>query len=193
MNAPMLAYAGNCGTANNVKANGVMVDNVTPGTAASRLGLDEISSQDGTSMTLIISEKCISGTAGLNQNYWDARPGASVPFTFSNPSPSYVAASAVVPGFGIVGTAAVTPPLINNRSLGPPGQVSQPSSNHPGGAVAAFCDGRTAFLKDSLQQHVYGRLVTSDGFNATSPANVAVWSNATPPAAPPPLSEGDFQ
>ncbi len=54
---PILAFAGNCGTANSVKANGVMVDNVSPGTSASRIDLDEISAADGTAMTLVFSEK----------------------------------------------------------------------------------------------------------------------------------------
>lgn len=187
MTNPILAYAGNCGTGNSVKANGVMVDNVTPGTAASRLGLDEISAEDGTAMTLIFSEKCISGTAGLVTFQWNTNPIASAP------NPFFAGNSATaMPGFGLVGTAAVSR-IINNSALGPPGQASQPSSNHPGGAVVAFCDGHTGFLKDSVAQNVYGRLVTPDGINATGTAANSNWSGAATAAATPPLSEGDFQ
>jgi prepilin-type N-terminal cleavage/methylation domain-containing protein/prepilin-type processing-associated H-X9-DG protein len=208
MTNPVLAYAANCGTGTSsvaLKANGVMVDTAWPGTAASRLALDEISSEDGTTMTLLFSEKCISGTAGLNQNWWDTRPttpGAvgTSSFSFLNPSATYAAPSAIVPGFGIVGTAIVAK-VINNAlpgSASVAGQINLPSSNHPGGAVVAFCDGRTGFLKDSLAQNVYGRLVTSDGLAASAlgsanPAAALVWSGITPPAAPSPLSEGDFQ
>jgi prepilin-type N-terminal cleavage/methylation domain-containing protein len=195
MSNPVLAYAGNCGigiSSAALKANGVMVDTAWPGTAASRLDLDEISSEDGTTMTLLFSEKCISGTAGLNQNWWDTRPttpGATgtSSFSFLNPSATYAAPSAIVPGFGIVGTATVTK-VINNAALAAPGQASQPSSNHPGGAVVAFCDGRAGFLKDSLGQGVYGRLITSDGANVSGNAANAVWG-----AAAGPLSEGEFQ
>ncbi len=187
MTNPILAYAGNCGTANSAKSNGVMVDTTLP--ASFRLDLDELATEDGTAMTLLLSEKCISGTAGLNQNYWDVRPAVTGTFTFGNPAASYAPGSGVVPGFGLVGTAAVTK-VINNAAIGSAtvgGQVNLPSSNHPGGAVVAFCDGHTGFLKDSLGQTVYGRLVTSDGMTAN--AN-ATWTGGTPPT---PLSEGDFQ
>jgi prepilin-type N-terminal cleavage/methylation domain-containing protein/prepilin-type processing-associated H-X9-DG protein len=186
MSNPILAYAGNCGTANSVKANGVMVDNVSPGTSASRIDLDEISAADGTAMTLVISEKCISGAAGLNQNYWDVRPAVSGAFSFGNPSATYTAGSGVVPGFGMVGTAAVSK-VINNTALGSTtvaGQVNLPSSNHPGGVVVAFCDGHTGFIKDSVAQNVYGRLLTSNGMSSTASS---AWHVANP------LSEGDFQ
>jgi hypothetical protein len=57
-----------------------------------------------------------------------------------------------------------------------------------------MCDGRTLFLKDSLPQSVYGRLITPDGMNVKPNLNndsgwAAAWSGS-PPA---PLSEGDFQ
>jgi prepilin-type processing-associated H-X9-DG protein len=186
MSNPLLAYAGNCGTANSVKANGVMVDNVTPGTSASRIDLDEISAADGTAMTLVISEKCISATAGLVQNYWDVRPSVSGAFSFGNPSATYSPGSGVVPGFGMVGTAAVSK-VINNTALGSTtvaGQVNLPSSNHPGGVVVAFCDGHTGFIKDSVAQNVYGRLLTSNGMSSTASS---AWHVTTP------LSEGEFQ
>jgi prepilin-type processing-associated H-X9-DG protein len=53
--------------------------------------------------------------------------------------------------------------IINNRSLAVPGYESQPSSNHPGGVVVAFCDGHTGFLKESLTRKVYAQLLSSNG------------------------------
>jgi prepilin-type N-terminal cleavage/methylation domain-containing protein/prepilin-type processing-associated H-X9-DG protein len=185
---PILALAGNCGTANSVKANGVMVDNVSPGTSASRIDLDEISAADGTAMTLVFSEKCISGTAGMNQNYWDVRlPTVTLvsgtgTFSFGNPSATYAAGSTVVPGFGMVGTAPTK--VVNAAALA--GQTSLPSSNHPGGVVVAFCDGHTGFLKDSVGANVYAQLLITNNFFANGTA--ATWRGTYNV-----LSEGDFQ
>jgi prepilin-type N-terminal cleavage/methylation domain-containing protein/prepilin-type processing-associated H-X9-DG protein len=187
MSNPLLAYAGNCGTANSVKANGVMVDNVTPGTSASRIDLDEISVADGTAMTLVISEKCISGTAGLVQNYWDVRPAVSGAFSFGNPSATYTAGSGVVPGFGMVGTPLTK--VVNATALGnatTAGQTSLPSSNHPGGVVVAFCDGHTGFIKDSVASTVYAQLLISN--NSSANGTAASWRGSYNV-----LSEGDFQ
>jgi prepilin-type N-terminal cleavage/methylation domain-containing protein/prepilin-type processing-associated H-X9-DG protein len=189
---PILALAGNCGTANSVKANGVMVDNVSPGTSASRIDLDEISSADGTAMTLVFSEKCISGTAGMNQNYWDVRPTVSGSFTFDNPSATYAAGSTVVPGFGVVGSAPskvvniATMPSTSAARGTTSGQHSLPSSNHPGGVVVAFCDGHTGFLKDSVGANVYAQLLITNNFSANGTA--ATWRGTYNV-----LSEGDFQ
>jgi prepilin-type N-terminal cleavage/methylation domain-containing protein/prepilin-type processing-associated H-X9-DG protein len=200
--SPILAYAGNCGTANGVKANGVMVDNVAPGTTASRIDLDAISTADGTTMTIIFSEKCISGTAGLNQNYWDVRPSFTLAsgtgtFSFGNSSATYVATngtlvSGTVPGFGIVGsppTRVINPTVIGNAMTA--GQVNLPSSNHPGGVVAAFCDGHTGFLKDSLGSHVYAQLMTSN--NAGASVSITGTAASQWKTGPYVLNEGDFQ
>lgn len=187
MTTPICAYAGNCGTAANVrKSDGVMLDNIVA-TGAARITADEISSEDGTSMTVLLSEKCISGTAGLNQNYWDVMPTAAGSFTFGNPSATWVLGSGVVPGFGAVGS--VPPKSINPAVIGvgltTPGQISLPSSNHPGGVVVAFVDGHTGFLKDSLGADVYANLLNSDNFTAT-----VTWGGLTRSSV---LSEGAFQ
>jgi prepilin-type processing-associated H-X9-DG protein len=61
-----------------------------------------------------------------------------------------------------------------------------PSSNHPGGAVAAFVDGHVGFLKDSLSREVYAQILSWDHDNAST-ISTGTW------AAKVPLSEGDFQ
>jgi prepilin-type processing-associated H-X9-DG protein len=38
----------------------------------------------------------------------------------------------------------------------------RPGSLHPGGAMAAFCDGHTKFIGDELANHVFIQLMTSD-------------------------------
>ena len=195
MTGPTLAYAGNAGSAcnmntatNNRARDGVMFDTVITSTAATcvtraRYSMDDVAAGDGTAMTLILSERCGSGVAAsLVQASWNTQFASASTvgtFTFSN-------ATASVPAFGIVGT---TPPakVINSAVVGPPGFSSQPSSNHPGGAVVGFCDGHTGFLKDALQGNVY--------------ANLLNWDNAAPRGSPGTnwvpvshvLSEGDFQ
>jgi prepilin-type processing-associated H-X9-DG protein len=62
-----------------------------------------------------------------------------------------------------------------------------PSSNHPGGVVAAFCDGHTGFLKDSLGSHVYAQLISSNNAQASAVIRTN-WNTASYI-----LSEGDFQ
>ncbi|NCA18062.1 MAG: hypothetical protein EBS90_13645 [Betaproteobacteria bacterium] len=52
--------------------------------------------------------------------------------------------------------------MINSNIAAAVGHRGLPSSNHPGGVVAAYCDGHTAFLKDSMSPWVYAQLVTSD-------------------------------
>jgi len=185
--SPTLAYAGNCGSASNAgtrRFDGVMVDNVTTNPTT----LDMVSEADGSTMTLLVSEKCLSGTTAFTQGRWDSVVTNANTFTFNNGSAvaTYegVANTPVyVPGFGVAGSAPTTK-VINSATLNAPGQVSQPSSNHPGGAVAAFCDGHVGFLKDSLNATVYAQLLSQDHVKSANQ-----WSAATRY----PLSEGDFQ
>jgi prepilin-type N-terminal cleavage/methylation domain-containing protein/prepilin-type processing-associated H-X9-DG protein len=191
-----LAYAGNAGSAcnmNQVSTNlrirdGVMFDTGITGTTTNcatraRCSMDDVSAGDGTSMTLLLSERCGSGTssAPLAQANWNTlftSAIGSTGFSFSN-------GSAAVPAFGIVGT----PPskVINSPVNAQPGFWSQPSSNHPGGAVAAFCDGHTEFLKDSLPTGVYANLLNWDNASARGTPGETWVSRTTV------LSEGDYK
>lgn len=40
---------------------------------------------------------------------------------------------------------------------------ARPLSNHPGGFMATFCDGRTKFISESVAYAVYAKLMTSCG------------------------------
>ena len=154
-----LAYAGNAGSLDNARRfDGVMLDTtVASGSASGRVSLEDVSSNDGTGFTLIISEKCgPGGTTPLTQASWNAAP----------PSGSFVDGLSL---FGIVGTPLPSK-VINSGTAGAPGFFSQPSSNHPGGAVIAFCDGHTEFAKDSLAASVYVQLLSwnDDGARSNS-------------------------
>ena len=72
-----------------------------------------------------------------------------------------------IPAFGIAsGTTGLAAAKIINSAVAPaPGNPSfnaHPTSNHPGGVVAAFSDQRTAFLKDTVAAHVYAQLISAD-------------------------------
>jgi prepilin-type N-terminal cleavage/methylation domain-containing protein len=179
--AAPLAYAGNCGTGASSKWDGVMHD-VSGATSATRvpISLGEIAERDGSTNTVFLSEKCGRNATNVSDppHAWDVRPSVTMSFTFA-------LGATAVPGFGIAGATAPSKIINSGTASTLPGFWSQPSSNHPGGAVFACCDGRTIFLKDSLAAKVYANLLNPDNANATS-----TWGGLTRTDL---LSEGDFQ
>jgi prepilin-type N-terminal cleavage/methylation domain-containing protein/prepilin-type processing-associated H-X9-DG protein len=181
---PTLAYAGNAGTTaisgtSQVKGDGVMLDLVGNGAtySAGRMNLDVISTADGTSNTLLFSEKCGSLAT---QSRWshlspvgthNATPNGYLKFNTTDYPASMT--SGLLPLFGIPSATTASPndapaataKVINNSATPTTSDYSytaHPSSNHPGGVVVGFCDGHTTFLKDSIVPHVYAQLITSD-------------------------------
>ena len=145
-----LAYAGNVGTAGlgttlaEQKFDGAMVN-----ATVSRNNLDVISSGDGTSNTMLFTER--SGPAVTTQALWNVMEQAA-----ANGTPAFN--PLVLPGFGfpVVGHTGT---VINSLS---DTTMRLPSSGHPSGVVTGFCDGHTVFLKDSIDAQVYGQLLTSN-------------------------------
>jgi prepilin-type N-terminal cleavage/methylation domain-containing protein/prepilin-type processing-associated H-X9-DG protein len=182
---PTLAYAGNCGAVQNTRRfEGVMLDTST---TSGRLAMDEIASADGTAYTLVLSEKC--GPGGPENTVpasWNMQiSGFIVPGPMGNINRQLSAS------FGLSGS----PPagkIINSGTAAHPGLWSQPASNHPGGVVAAFCDGHTEFLKDSLQAPVYAQLCSWDHENAIA-ASGSTGSYGTWTGAYRVLNEGDYK
>jgi hypothetical protein len=71
-------------------------------------------------------------------------------------------------GSGLPGEALVLqsgfrlgPSVLNSPSRS--GRRARPSSNHPGGVVVSFCDGRVHFLSDAIDDRVYARILTPAG------------------------------
>lgn len=172
---PWLSYAGNCGgflnmdSSNSTRFEGVMLNTtITSGPTSGRLAMDEIASADGTAFTFLLSEKCGPGVV----------PQATYPvwglgWTGLNGTP-------LVAVFGIhtvTNASMLTGKIINSGSAAAPGFYSQPSSNHPGGAVAAFCDGHTEFLKESLRASVYAQLMSWDDVNAAAGSSSSSYLN----------------
>ena len=66
-------------------------------------------------------------------------------------------------------------------------KTARPSSYHPGGVIATFCDGHTQFISEDIDYGVYSLLMTPDGANA----KIAGTTTSAPPQAA--LDEADFQ
>lgn len=183
--AGTIAYAGNCGNFGiGPRGTGVFLDRVGDSTGANRfsLGLDFITTGDGTTNTLLFSEKCGgSVTSFPNWGNVQAYATASVPgvnLIPGNPNET--------PGFVLSGTATAVTKVINavvqtysvlklNRdgtvadaafSINP--QTAYPSSNHSGGVSVAFCDGHTMFLRDNITPAVLSQLITAKTQNVGS-------------------------
>ena len=193
--SPWLAYAGSVGVGTNLsngRFTGVMLDtNVSSGATSGRVSMDDVAGNDGTSMTMMLSE--MSGPLIATQGYWN--------LTFaSGTAVTWTGAPSTQPGaFGIASTTLpLNGKIISNTALGGSGVCgasNMPSSQHPGGAVAAFCDGRTTFLKDNLQSYTYAQLMSwNHGTAATGGAITnATYSNTNWAANYPLLQEKDYQ
>jgi len=165
-----LSYAGNAGTAPTQNpADGVMLDvvprwdNVRSRLVRASLSFEDISNADGNATTLLLLEKCGRAVPeGLLR--WDGSMN------------NLTAISSYAQGFDWPTAAVVgmTPSLpnpqkyVNNSTWALAGAQSLPSSNHPGGVVVAFCDGHTAFLRDSITKEIYAQLMTSNNIASTN-------------------------
>lgn len=180
---PLLTYSGNCGSASNTRrADGVMLDTaISSGTASGRLGMDDVSTGDGTTKTLLLSEK--SGRAATLA-LWNI----SIPITTDSPSGEFdfENSSPIPPCFGI--WRRPNAQVINDPTTGAPGASSQPSSQHPGGVVAVFCDGHTGFLQDGISAAVYAQAL-SWNHPKSSAMSQTNWGASTKF----PLSDADLQ
>ena len=171
---PLMSYCANVGSTaltalsasgRQYKGDGVLLDaiGVSGKYGAARNSIDSISTGDGASNTMLFSEKC-GAFVPVNCRY------NAIPLTISATTglvPTSLldsGSTGVVPGFGLFGVASGA--TINSGSTGATagtvGYESVPSSRHPGGVIATFCDGHTQFVKDSLSPWVYAQLMTSD-------------------------------
>jgi len=135
--------------------------------SAARNGLDMISGADGTATTLLFSEKC--GLSYTPQTFYDITPGvipAASGVSLAQMTPAVYPNAGLptqgIPGFGLF--VLPTPPTqaINTSTIGLNGSYGSPSSTHPGGVIAVFCDGHTTYLRDSIDITTYAQLLTSN-------------------------------
>jgi prepilin-type N-terminal cleavage/methylation domain-containing protein/prepilin-type processing-associated H-X9-DG protein len=179
---PAIAYAANIGSTQvaggtQFRGDGALTDavGVTGGANAYsgvRNSFDSMTGGDGCTTTLLFTEKC--GVMHSPQNFYDivvpaiaVASGAGV-LTSSQLQPTNYSSRPTqgIPGFGFFGSSATNP--INNSTAAANGYFGGPSSTHPGGVVAVFCDGHTRFLNDSMAWRTYAQLITSNSKWGTS-------------------------
>lgn len=157
--------------------------------------LDYLGSHDGTSMTLMLSENIDAGSyADPNAQ---GLPDASMGMTSMSMDLPYAVLESRQ-GFvwwgDVDGMGNVTPPFGSNygKINGPadsaansnssyPYTNARPSSNHPGGVNAMFCDGHSRFLSQDIDYQVYCLLMSSYGAQVLPPGmmnapGTSVWS-----------------
>ena len=161
-----LSYVVNCGRpdSNGVEpgsapqANGVFFNHdvtITPTSRPPTMSLDYLSQHDGAATTLLLSENI---DATLWENYTN--------------SSAWTDTGEFQVGFNWQTDGSLRINYPNAR-----GTYPRPSSYHPGGVIASFCDGHQQFLKDSISPVVYHHLMTPDSNLAGIPGS---------------LSEGDY-
>lgn len=196
------------------KSDGVLLDTVGDKVSskylAARTNLDSISTADGTTNTMLFTEKCGPLVAAM------ARYNA-IPPTIANADGlgsqagvlmSSASSNVVTSVFGLFGEATSlgsSDRIINSTVDAPLGSQGLPSSRHPGGVVVAFCDGHTQLMSDTVVSYVFAQLLTPDSrFDASKSAGGRYFTNSprisrfieqsftggTPSAYK--LSEGDY-
>jgi len=163
-------------TAVQSKADGVLVDAIPVSAtyAAARNSLDGITGGDGTSNTLLFTEKA-SSTVSTQAKWGDLVAGsAAFDWTTAYNYPAFGMPAATF-ATNISGSPTTTDKVINSSSAATVGNYGLPSSAHPGGVMGAFCDGHVVFVRDNISPWVYAQLVTSDSrydgarYNLNSP------------------------
>jgi prepilin-type N-terminal cleavage/methylation domain-containing protein len=63
------------------------------------------------------------------------------------------------------------------------GSPARPLSNHPGGVCVLYCDGRTGFIADTIPYNIYATLMTSNGAASQPPGQTGSLTNPLNPYA----------
>ena len=216
---PVLSYVGNAGSTvfdstknSQFKGDGVLLDTIgnNPQYAAARTNLDSISTADGTSNTMLFSEKCgplVAATARYTAIPTVIYTQEGLGSTSGPPLVSSATTQAVTSVFGLFGdfSALSGGRMINATTDAGLGFQGLPSSRHPGGVVVVFCDGHTQVVNEGVSPWVFAQLLSSDSrFDATKTQGKRYYTNSprvstfleqsygsdTPSAYK--LSEGDY-
>ena len=186
---PVIQYAINSGTGANGAAGCCRGDGVAfDASAGVRTSTDYITSGDGLANTLLLTEKCGAPIPAGSWPWWNNifLSGTHIP---QHNTVTTISATSATPGF-LLATVSATGKAINSgNALATTGtNFVYPSSQHPGGAMAVFCDAHTLFIRDSIAPRVLSQLMTSKSSDTsstyvtgTSPLNLSI------------LSEGDFK
>jgi prepilin-type N-terminal cleavage/methylation domain-containing protein/prepilin-type processing-associated H-X9-DG protein len=141
------------------RAHGVFQDRSSsvPRSAQAQMSLDYLTQRDGSANTLMVSENlqatdwCPSDASGVRRfpQVWDCGfIWAHAPFAVEGTPAPAGSHYAINDDLGFMGSDL---------------PHARPSSRHPGGVIATFCDGHTQFLRENIDQAVYMHLMTPDG------------------------------
>ena len=155
---PLIAYGANIGSTelngkSQYPADGALVDSVGGSHNAARNSLGIIGNADGTSNTLLFSEKCGPRLDSLPR--YDNQPPGSLPVTA-------LTGSGGLAGFGLLSGKYLSGRVINSTKDSLLGYRGFPSATHPGGVTSTFCDGHTRYINEACSPWVYAQLMTSD-------------------------------
>lgn len=142
--------------------------------------LDQVSSGDGTSQTILLAEniniaKFVAGERGGWAS--DVTGNNAIGLAIADSASGVVSDATVAQGLGDgtkqnglvlsgtpISTTAGTDPRINDNLAGASdGASPRPSSLHPGAVNMAFCDGSCKVISTSIADSVYARLLTPMG------------------------------
>ena len=139
------------------------------------LSLKEI--YDGQSQTLLMTENLHAGGLESPAQMWGDPDARSCTFVLPikrirGAGLSYYADPPLDPNFPEC--------LINAARVGNEGRSPWPSSNHPGGVCAGFCDGSTKFVSQDIDLLVYKRIISPAGsrLNASGVVAQAILSDS---------------
>ena len=135
--------------------------------------IDFISSHDGVSTTILLSEN-ISPTAEVE--VYNNGPNTTQASWLYNPNQTlkdFELSQTILWGGAAINSNTDTQGFNFNslpRSAAPSNiSTMLPSSNHSGGFVVAYCDGHVKFMSDLIDYTIYARVMTSNGALARQP------------------------
>ena len=146
--------------------------------------LDVITGADGTSNTLLLSERSGPGVQQLKLFLPAERGtllnGSSMGYGSNAPADWSLGLGTpkvfLLPTYGILSSQAALKVVNPTDAISANDLYRYPSSNHPGGVAVVFADAHTAFLQESLSPGVYCQLMTSNSTNpAACSARVVNW------------------
>ena len=142
---------------------------------AIRMNVSKVQSEDGATNTLMLSESVHTwfyaydgGTTGLFEPAVSTNGQKDTSrikdtkhiygFVWSN-TPSGIQR---INGDNDLGTISIPPSTMSEFSTSTYEQLGYPSSNHPGGVMAAFVGGQVIFMNEMVDPKVYAQLMTSN-------------------------------
>jgi len=130
-------------------------------TSAVRVNSDYVSANDGLSMTLLFSENTLTASNWIIPSTYDYTTAQKLnTFVWWHTLPTAPTGLSASPGNSINAyRASASVPTGVPTDL----QWSRPSSNHPGGVNAVFCDAHTRFLTEDIAAKVYKQLLSPNG------------------------------